>query len=74
MRVLGKKHLKLIIALSVAIGCISCFDPLRIEVTERNPPSFILHDGSSGYLGAVLVKEFGPNGPGENIWVVEVTL
>ena len=70
MQVLGKKHLKLIITLSVAVGCISCFDPLRIEVTERNPPRFILHDGSSGYLGGILVKEYGPNGPGENIWVV----
>jgi len=70
MQVPGKKHLKLIVVLSVATGCISCFGPLRIEVTEKNPPSFILHDGSSGYLGAVLVKEFTPDGTGENIWIV----
>ena len=60
----------LVITLAAATALFSCSGPLRIEVSETNPPTFVLHGGGSGYLGGVLVKEYGPDGPKENIWVV----
>ena len=60
----------LLITLAAATALLSCSGPLRIEISETNPPTFVLHGGGSGYLGGVLVKEYGPDRPGENIWVV----
>lgn len=60
----------LLVTLAAATALLACSGPLRIEISEANPPTFVLHGGGSGYLGGVLVKEYDPDRPGKNIWVV----
>jgi hypothetical protein len=63
------KHVVSLLVLSAALGTSACFEPLRIEVTGGNEPSFILHEGASGSLGYLIVKEYSTEA-GKSIWSV----
>jgi hypothetical protein len=52
------KSLTLAVLLTATLTSSACFDPLRIEISEENLPTFTLRGGGGGALGGVSVREY----------------
>jgi hypothetical protein len=52
-----RKPLTFAVVLTATLAASACFDPVRIEISADNPPTFILH-GGGGSWGGVSVREY----------------
>jgi hypothetical protein len=62
------RHVALAILLTALLVSSSCFEPLSVEISEDNPPTFILRGGASGFLGGVSVYEYPESEPPIYVW------
>lgn len=68
------KRVSVVLTILSLVTVSACFEPLRVEVTEANPPKFVLHGGGSGYIGSVRVSEvLDEYGSHKDIWLIGPT-
>jgi len=62
------KHLPLAFLLTATLAASACFEPLRIEISDETPPTFILQGGGGSAVGGVSVREYPAEQPPLYLW------
>ena len=66
----GIRSLSIVFLFLSTCGATACFEPLTIEIIGDSEPTFILHDGASGSLGYLIVREYSSNQSGPSVWSI----